>query len=408
MSYRFSDEERQLIDRARDAANDPRFQADIVEADAVARFPFGAIDCLRERDLLAITVPKRLGGMRPDGPFLSEVPVTSAVYRELSKVDSNTAQVFFIHCVSVLAIMESGSDAAKRRIAKAVCNGAFTANAGSELNRDASRQQSTVARSVPGGVVLNGRKFFTTGSGGAKYITVLALLDMPDGYEGDMTDAIRAVVDATDPGVALLDDWDVMGQRATTSGTLILKDVFVAEDMVLDELDLKGRLGPRLGPLFQVAFASIHHGLAIGAYDAATEYIREHSRAWPLSGVQRAVDDPYIRWHSGALAVRIAEAAGVLEDSWELFAKERDGTCSRADLSIGVAMAKASTTEAVLEVTSRVFQIMGTRSTQRKYHLDRFLRNARTLTLHDPVDYKYKEIGGYILTGDEPLTWFYS
>ena len=45
---------------------------------------------------------------------------------------------------------------------------------------------------------------------------------------------------------------------------------------------------------------------------------------------------------------------------------------------------------------------MGARATTAKLNLDRFWRNVRTQTLHDPVDYKYQEVGEWILTGKVP------
>ena len=56
----------------------------------------------------------------------------------------------------------------------------------------------------------------------------------------------------------------------------------------------------------------------------------------------------------------------------------------------------------------RIFDVMGARSTTAKLRLDRFFRNARTHTLHDPVDYKIKELGEWELSGKLPVPSFYS
>ena len=40
---------------------------------------------------------------------------------------------------------------------------------------------------------------------------------------------------------------------------------------------------------------------------------------------------------------------------------------------------------------------MGARATTAKYGFDRYWRNLRTFTLHDPVDYKIQEIGNWAL-----------
>ena len=55
----------------------------------------------------------------------------------------------------------------------------------------------------------------------------------------------------------------------------------------------------------------------------------------------------------------------------------------------------------------RIFQISGAGATVSKYGMDRFWRDARTLTLHDPVDYKYKLVGDWALNDvNPPVTSF--
>ncbi|WP_233567726.1 acyl-CoA dehydrogenase family protein [Cohnella faecalis] len=55
--------------------------------------------------------------------------------------------------------------------------------------------------------------------------------------------------------------------------------------------------------------------------------------------------------------------------------------------------AKIIATETALEVTSGIFQTMGARAATRENNFDMYYRNARTLTLHDPVD-KHRETVG--------------
>jgi hypothetical protein len=47
-----------------------------------------------------------------------------------------------------------------------------------------------------------------------------------------------------------------------------------------------------------------------------------------------------------------------------------------------------------------MFELTGARSTSNTYRLDRFWRNARTFSLHDPIMAKLAIIGGYDLTGE--------
>jgi alkylation response protein AidB-like acyl-CoA dehydrogenase len=62
----------------------------------------------------------------------------------------------------------------------------------------------------------------------------------------------------------------------------------------------------------------------------------------------------------------------------------------------------------VLDVTSRLFELTGARATGESYGFDRFWRNARTITLHDPVAYKAQEVGDHALQGLFPTPSGYS
>jgi alkylation response protein AidB-like acyl-CoA dehydrogenase len=69
---------------------------------------------------------------------------------------------------------------------------------------------------------------------------------------------------------------------------------------------------------------------------------------------------------------------------------------------VAVAEAKAASTEASLHVASKLIELAGSRATLAEYGLDRFWRNARTHTVHDPVRWKYRAIGDYWLNGVNP------
>ena len=50
----------------------------------------------------------------------------------------------------------------------------------------------------------------------------------------------------------------------------------------------------------------------------------------------------------------------------------------------------------------------GARSAMGEENLDRFWRDARTLTLHDPKEYKAKLLGEYVLHGKYPPAGLYT
>jgi alkylation response protein AidB-like acyl-CoA dehydrogenase len=63
---------------------------------------------------------------------------------------------------------------------------------------------------------------------------------------------------------------------------------------------------------------------------------------------------------------------------------------------------KYAINESVLEATGQLHRLAGGRATGNKYRLDRFWRNARTLTVHDSIDAKLQQIGAFELEGKPP------
>lgn len=73
-----------------------------------------------------------------------------------------------------------------------------------------------------------------------------------------------------------------------------------------------------------------------------------------------------------------------------------------------IATAKVAATKVGLEIANRIFEVMGARATSNQYSFDRYWRNLRTFTLHDPVDYKLRDIGNWVLNDELPQPSFYS
>ncbi|MBE0436320.1 MAG: monooxygenase, partial [Methylomicrobium sp.] len=80
----------------------------------------------------------------------------------------------------------------------------------------------------------------------------------------------------------------------------------------------------------------------------------------------------------------------------------------RGQVALDVAAVKVATSRAGLNVTSQLFDITGARGTTGALRLDRYWRNARVHSLHDPVDYKLRDLGDWALNQRLPSPSFYS
>ena len=70
--------------------------------------------------------------------------------------------------------------------------------------------------------------------------------------------------------------------------------------------------------------------------------------------------------------------------------------------SLAVAKAKAFGSETAVQVASELFALSGASAADTRHALDRHWRNARTHSIHDPVDWKYHHIAAYELNGTLP------
>lgn len=55
-----------------------------------------------------------------------------------------------------------------------------------------------------------------------------------------------------------------------------------------------------------------------------------------------------------------------------------------------------------------MFDVTGARGTKASLGFDRFWRNVRTHTLHDPLDYKLNMLGRWSLKGEAPDPQLYA
>ena len=79
-----------------------------------------------------------------------------------------------------------------------------------------------------------------------------------------------------------------------------------------------------------------------------------------------------------------------------------DVNAERGAAAVAVAAANVLAGEVALLVSEKIFEVMGARSATRANGFDRFWRNVRTHTLHNPAAYKVLTVGDWFLTGAYP------
>ncbi|MCW2953495.1 MAG: putative acyl-CoA dehydrogenase [Conexibacter sp.] len=361
--------------------------------------PSAALALLDASGLLGITVPRAYSGAEVSPATLAEV------VRVIAAVDPAIAQVPQAHFLFVDVLRVWGSDAQRAALFADVLAGARIGNALAERGgRHAQDLTTRLTRSPQGRpdprrLLLDGRKYYCTGAISSRWIAVSAL---------DERDRLLVAFVARDAaGVHVDDDWDVIGQRATVSGTTTFTAVEVDPALVLDYARAY-ELPQQFGARAQLVHAAIEVGIAGGALRDARAYLRERARPATeavRAGAATAAQDPHtlLRYGRAATQVRAAEAllrdaAGVLGEVGLVPAD----AAAAARGSLAVASAKAFGSEVAVAVASELFALCGTSSTAAVHDLDRHWRNARTHSVHDPLDWKYHHLAAYELEDVPP------
>jgi SfnB family sulfur acquisition oxidoreductase len=361
--------------------------ADRDRAGAVPRPELAAFD---RSGLAALTVPGVHGGTGLGPVTLAEV------IRIIAAVDPALAQVPQSHYLAVDILALLGTDAQRSRLYPAVVAGG---RIGPVLAERGGRHAQDLRTRLDDGAEpwrLNGVKYYCTGAVTSTWLAASAL---------DRSGRLVLVFFERDsPGVEIDEDWAAMGQRATMSGTTQLTEVAVDPGLVIDYGSAFAR--PQLlGARGQLVHAAIEVGIAEGALEDARQFVRTRSRPFfeAVRGgwAEDAAHDPHTVLRFGQLRTRVTAATQLLR--WAAVTLEEIGlhppdAATAAEGSLAVAQAKAFASEVAVDVASQLFALTGTSATDRRFDLDRHWRNARTHSVHDPVDWKYHHIGAWELT----------
>ncbi|MDC6160699.1 acyl-CoA dehydrogenase family protein [Achromobacter xylosoxidans] len=387
--------------RAADTASAVQALAEQLAATAVERDRQGGHaaaerERIRASGLLRLSVPTQYGGA---GASWSTV---LAAVRTLAEADSALAHVFGFHHLQVAGVLLYGTPEQHAYfLTPTVERNLFWGNALNPLDR------RVVARAELDGYRIDGVKNFSSGSVGSDLLTFSAW-HKPSGT------ALIAALPTRADGITVNPDWDAFGQRQTDSGTVRFDHVRLEPVQVLQAPGVAPT--PRATLRSQVAqliMTNLYLGIARGAFQEARRYVREDARPWFASGVQRHADDPYVQERFGEFWLRV-QAAQALAD---LAGQRLDAALARGpsltadergEVAVAGAQAKVLAHRAALEVGNGLFDVTGASSTAARYGYDRYWRNARVHTLHDPVAYKIRDLGRYALLDQIPEPTAYS
>jgi alkylation response protein AidB-like acyl-CoA dehydrogenase len=373
-----------------------RFAEDAIARDRAGGRPTAQIAALKEHDLLALLLPRSHGG------HAERWSTVLRIVRLFAQVDGSVAHLYGYHYGSLLS--------PRLRNAPAQTDALWRQSAAERWfwgNNSNSFSRSLFGRRDGDHFVLDGHRPFTSGSHVADRLAVAW-------EDAECGERRFAAIPADRDGIVVEDDWDGIGQRQTGSGRVSYHGVRIHQDEVLggpvplDPLSAPREPWRTVTPLQQQSvLLNVFVGIAQGALLAGRDYTVAKSRPGLHAGVARHVDDPWVQRQYGELWVKTRaataladRAAAALDD---VFARGEALTAvERGDAAIRIAAANVLAGEAALQVSSEIFEVTGARSAVRQHGLDRFWRDARIHTLHNPAEYKTRNVGRWTLGEGHP------
>ena len=303
------------------------------------------------------------------------------ITREIERVDSGYRSMMSVQSSLVmLPIYKFGSEEQKQKylpkLAKGELLGSFgltEPNAGSDPG-----SMKTKAKKVEGGYVLNGTKTWISNSPFADVIIVWAK---------DDDEKIRGfIIDRESKGLSTPKIEGKMSLRASSTGQIVLEDVFCSEDNLLP--NIAGLKGP-----FE-CLNSARYGISWGVLGAA-EFCFSTARQYALDRVvfgkpiaaTQLVQSKLVDMQTEiALGLQAALRVGRLMDE------------SEADTNM-VSLIKRNNASKALEIARNARDILGGNGISDEYHVIRHMLNLETVKTYEGTHDIHTLIMGRNLTG---------
>ncbi|MBJ3816112.1 monooxygenase [Shimwellia pseudoproteus] len=372
---------------------------DRIAAGNVARehqriLPGEAIRWLKEAGFGALRIAKIDGGAGATLPQLLQL------FTELAEADANVPQALRGHFAFVEDLLNQPDSPRKQRWLRRIVAGELLGNAWSETGSVKLGETATTVTPTASGWQLNGEKFYSTGSLFADWIDVLA-------RRSDTQEIVIAVVSTHQPGVQREDNWDGFGQRLTGSGTTRFDNAHVDTDQVTP---FSERFRYQTAFYQHVLLATLA-GIARAVTRDAARGVRDRTRVYSHGNGGAVRQDAQVlqvvgeisAW-SFATQASAQRAALSLQRVWEQRHRpDAEVALLNQIAEVEADQAQVVATELVPRAATHLFNALGASDTRKAGALDRHWRNARTVASHNPVIYKARIAGEWLVNGTPPV-----
>lgn len=361
--------------------------------------PNYAMDLIRKSRFGALRLPIELGGADAS---LREL--FFAIIR-LAEADPDVAHILRFHFYQVEDLLRNPEEESSKLWLEKVAGGKIIGNAYTEISKINVGKYEFETNLLPDGdgYRLNGIKYFSTGTLYSDYVFVTA-----SNSEGK---TVSAVIPTNREGVVIEDDWDGIGQKLTGSGTTRLNNVFVHPHEVTVDSDDKTPFNSHLQLYLQAVIAGIMRNIV----SDASVLVKTRKRTFSFAAADTPAADPLLQETIGQLSSKtfaaeaiVLAAADALDNAVNAVVDGNIDFGLSHDASLRAAQAKVIVDDLALKAATLLFEVGGASATRESANLDRHWRNIRTISSHNPIAYKARAIGDYVVNGNQlPLEQVY-
>jgi alkylation response protein AidB-like acyl-CoA dehydrogenase len=325
-------------------------------------FPVETMKKMGELGLLGIYIPEEYGG---SGFGYFEY---ATALMELGKVCGGVGLSVAAHnSLCSGHIYYHGTEEQKKKYLPKLASGEFIGAWGlTEPNTgsDAMRMKTTAVKEGDYWVINGAKNWITHGLSGDVAVVLVRTGDLLD------SNGITAfIIEKGTPGFSAVKIKDKFGVRASETAELIFDNVRIHESQVIGQVGQGFKQAMQILDGGRVSIAALSCGVARGAYEAALKYAKEREQfGQPISNFQ-------------AIGFKLADMATEIEAAELLTFQAAYLKNNKQPMTKEGAFAKYFSSEVSVKCGNEAMQIMGGYGYTKEYPAEKFLRDARLMTI---------------------------
>ncbi len=325
-------------------------------------FPVDTMKKLGEMGLLGIFIPEEYGGA---GFSYNEY---ATALMEIGKVCGGIGLSVAAHnSLCTGHIYYHGSKEQKEKYLPKLATGEFIgawglteANTGS----DAMRMAATAVKDGKDWVINGTKNWITHGLSGD-----ISIVLVRTGELMDSKGITSFIIEKGTPGFSAVKIKDKLGVRASETAELIFDNVRIPEENLIGEVGMGFKQAMQILDGGRISIASLSCGIARGAYEASVKYAKEREQfGQPIAQFQAIAFKLADMLTQIEAAELLTFQAAYLKDNYQPVTKQG-------------AYAKYYASEVAVKCGNEAVQIMGGYGYTKEYPAEKFLRDAKLMTI---------------------------